>query len=76
MVRANPTGISAFIDAFGRVVPGETLGEGAFGVIDARLPPALQPTPFDRWGDGAFWLMLIVSLAGTGWRRLGRKADD
>ncbi|MGI8841665.1 MAG: apolipoprotein N-acyltransferase [Caulobacteraceae bacterium] len=73
MVRATPTGISAFIDAFGRLVTGEALGEGAFGVIDALLPPALEPTPFDRWGDGAFWLMLIVSLAGARWR--GRQVD-
>ncbi len=75
MVRATPTGISAFIDAFGRVVPGEALGEGAFGVIDAPLPPALEPTPFDRWGDDAFWLMLMVSLAGARWRGRGRKVD-
>jgi len=76
MVRATPTGISAFIDAFGRIVPGERLGEGAFGVIDAPLPPALKPTPFDRWGDGAFWLMLIGSLAGMRWRWPGRKTGD
>ncbi|MDQ2860167.1 MAG: apolipoprotein N-acyltransferase [Pseudomonadota bacterium] len=75
MIRATPTGISAFIDAFGRIVPGEGLGEGAFGVIDAPLPPALASTLFDRWGDGAFWLMLIVSLTGTRWRGLARKAD-
>ncbi|MGI9170305.1 MAG: apolipoprotein N-acyltransferase, partial [Caulobacteraceae bacterium] len=73
MVRATPTGISAFIDAFGRLVPGQTLGEGAFGVIDASLPAALAPTPFDRWGDDAFWAMLIVSLAGARWR--GRRID-
>jgi apolipoprotein N-acyltransferase len=72
MVRATPTGISAVIDAFGRVVPGERLGEGAFGVIDAPLPPALAPTPFNRWGDAAFWLMLIVSLIGAGGRGRGR----
>ena len=67
MVRATPTGVSAFIDAFGRIVPGQRLGEGAFGVIDAPLPPALAPTPFNRWGDTAFWLMLIVSQRGPRW---------
>ena len=76
MVRATPTGVSAVIDAFGRVAPGETLGEGAFGVIDAPLPPALEPTPFDRWGDTAFWLMLALSMAGARWRGRGRRADD
>ena len=65
MVRATPTGLSAMIDAYGRVVPGAHLGEGAFGVIDAPLPPALAPTLFDRLGDRAFLAMLIVSLAGA-----------
>jgi apolipoprotein N-acyltransferase len=65
MVRATPTGISAVIDARGRLVPGESLGEGAMGVIDARLPAALQPTLFDLWGDGAFFAMLLISLAGA-----------
>jgi len=71
MVRATPTGVSAVIDAFGRVVPGARLGEGAFGFIDAQLPSALAPTPYSRLGDAPFWLMLIVSLAGARpiWRR-------
>ncbi len=65
MIRATPTGISGFIDARGRLIPGEVLGEGAMGVIDAPLPPALKPTLFDLWGDGAFFAMLLVSLAGA-----------
>ena len=64
MVRATPTGISAVIDAYGRVVRGERLGLGAYGVIDAPLPPALAPTPFDRLGDAPFFLMLFLSLVG------------
>ena len=75
MVRATPTGISAFIDAFGRIAPGQRLGEGAFGVIDAPLPSALAPTPFNHWGDAAFWLMVVVSLVGAGWRPRAGKAD-
>jgi apolipoprotein N-acyltransferase len=65
MVRATPTGISAIIDAYGRVVRGERLGLGAYGVIDGPLPPALQPTLYDRLGDVPLFLMLIVSLAGA-----------
>jgi apolipoprotein N-acyltransferase len=65
MARATPTGVSAMIDAFGRVRKGERLGEGASGVIDAPLPPALAPTPFARWGDTAFWLMGLIGLAGA-----------
>ena len=65
MVRATPTGISGVIDAHGQLVPHEALGEGAMGVIDARLPAALRPTLFDLWGDGAFFLMLLASLSGA-----------
>lgn len=70
MVRATPTGISGVIDAQGRLIPHETLGEGVMGVIDARLPPALKPTLFDLWGDGAFFAMLLISFVGVGRPRL------
>jgi apolipoprotein N-acyltransferase len=74
MVRATPTGISAIIDAYGRVEPGKRLGLGAYGVIDGPLPPALRPTLYDRLGDVPLFLMLIISLAGAappGLRRRG-----
>jgi apolipoprotein N-acyltransferase len=61
IVRATPTGVSAVIDAFGRVEPGARRGLGEVGVIDARLPPALRPTPYTRFGDLPFTLMLLVS---------------
>jgi apolipoprotein N-acyltransferase len=70
MVRATPTGISAMIDAHGRVVKGERLGIGAYGVIDAPLPPALPPTLYNQYGDTPFFLMLILSLTGTALPRL------
>jgi apolipoprotein N-acyltransferase len=61
MVRATPTGVSAVIDAYGRVQPGARLGLGKEGVIDAFLPPPSSPTPYARWGDGLFGLMLAAS---------------
>jgi len=67
LVRATPTGVSAMIDAFGRIIPGESLGQGALGVIDAPLPPALAPTLYDRWGEGPFVVMLLISLVGAAW---------
>lgn len=73
MVRATPTGVSAVIDAYGRILPQARLGLGAFGVIDARLPPALKPTPYVRWNDGAFVLLLLVSIA-VGLRNRVRRA--
>jgi apolipoprotein N-acyltransferase len=76
MIRATPTGISGVIDARGRLVPGEFLGEGAMGVIDARLPSALKPTLFDLWGDGAFFAMLLVSLTGAAIPFVKRRASD
>ncbi|MDB5459130.1 MAG: acyltransferase [Caulobacteraceae bacterium] len=61
MVRATPTGVSAVVDGYGRARPGELLPLGAFGVIDAPLPPPLPPTPFARFGETAFWIMLGLS---------------
>lgn len=74
MVRATPTGVSAVIDAFGRTEPGKRLGLGDFGVIDARLPPALGPTPYERLGDIPFWSLVALSAliaAAERARRLG-----
>ena len=62
IVRATPTGVSAVIDAYGRVLPGKLLPLGAFGVIDAPLPARLEQTPFGRSGDTAFWVMIGLSV--------------
>jgi len=67
MVRATPTGVSAVIDAFGR--PLASLREGALGVLDQPLPPALEPTPFSRFGDLPFAAMLAVSVVFAFWPR-------
>jgi apolipoprotein N-acyltransferase len=42
------------------------LGQGQAGVIDAPLPPALAPTPFDRLGETIFALMMLFSAATAG----------
>jgi apolipoprotein N-acyltransferase len=62
MVRATPTGVSAVIDAYGRIQPGQWLGHGKYGVIDARLPQALQPTLFNRIGDLPLLILVIISF--------------
>ncbi|MEJ0065698.1 MAG: nitrilase-related carbon-nitrogen hydrolase [Caulobacteraceae bacterium] len=74
MVRATPTGISAVIDAFGRTMPGKRLGQGAYGVIDAALPPQLPVTMFAVCGGTLFAAMVLLSLASTApfWLSLSR----
>jgi len=69
LVRATPTGVSAVIDAYGRIRPGAMLGQGVAGVIDAPLPPALRPTLFSRWGDTLFWLLMALSAGAAAKRR-------
>src|SRR6185436_18361214 len=46
VVRATPTGISAIVDAHGRLVASLPLGRA--GAIEARLPRPLPPTLFAR----------------------------
>ncbi|HEY2754002.1 apolipoprotein N-acyltransferase [Phenylobacterium sp.] len=61
IVRATPTGVSAIIDGYGRIAPGARLGLGGFGIVDGRLPPALQLTPYSKVGDLFFAGMLLLS---------------
>lgn len=68
LVRAANTGISAVIDPLGRIV--KSLPLGTEGVIDARLPQALEPTVYVRYGDDALIVFLVVSLAAVGRRRM------
>lgn len=49
VARAANTGVSAMIDAYGRI--SAHLGMGEMGVIDAALPASLPPTPYSRSGD-------------------------
>lgn len=76
VVRATPTGVSAIIDPWGRVVPGQRLGLGQGGVLDADLPRPTAVTLYGRWGDAGFWGLLILALAGAAgpavFRRGGR----
>ncbi|MGE5502576.1 MAG: apolipoprotein N-acyltransferase [Ignavibacteriales bacterium] len=73
MARATPTGVSAMIDAYGRVVPGATLGLGKAGVIDVHLPPPAPTTLFRLWGDWPFLLMMAVSVLVMVYGRLNKR---
>jgi len=63
VVRATPTGVSAMIDPWGRVIEGKRLGSGASGVIDALLPKPAAATLYGRWGDVPFWVLVLAGLA-------------
>ncbi|MCW5645946.1 MAG: apolipoprotein N-acyltransferase [Sphingopyxis sp.] len=71
VIRATPTGISAVIDADGRIR--ESLPMHAAGRIDAVVPPAHTPTLFARHGNilpvGFALLLLAAAIA---FRRRGR----
>ena len=69
VARAANTGISAMIDAFGRITA--SLDLGRMGIVDAPLPKALAPTPYARFGDLTFLLLLAGALAAAYF--LGRK---
>jgi len=55
MIRAANTGVSAVVDAYGRVLA--ALDMEREGVIDHELPPARAVTPYGRWHD---WLLLVL----------------
>ena len=60
MVRVANTGISAMIDAKGRVIA--SMPMGIDGAIDATLPRALPATLYSRAGD---WPLLVVLVLLT-----------
>ncbi|MGU3540274.1 apolipoprotein N-acyltransferase [Methylobacterium sp. A54F] len=64
LVRDANTGISAIIDAYGRVTAATALGEET--VLDADLPARiLGRTPYARAGDWPFALMLGAAFAAA-----------
>jgi len=62
MIRAANTGVSAVIDAYGRVLV--SLDMMREGIIDHPLPPARAPTPYGRWGDGSLLAVLAFLVGG------------
>jgi apolipoprotein N-acyltransferase len=67
LVRAANTGISAVIDPVGRIV--NALPLGVEGVLDSKLPNAIEPTYFLLVGDYPLILSLVVSLIAVSRRR-------
>ena len=61
MVRVANTGVSALIDAQGRLHG--TIGMETAGYLDLPLPPLAPPTVYSLWGDWPFYTLLFLSLA-------------
>jgi apolipoprotein N-acyltransferase len=61
MARVANTGVSAMIDPKGRLT--SSLALNTAGFLDAALPEPLSPTPYSRFGE---WPFLVVLLIGLG----------
>lgn len=72
VLRSANTGISAVIDARGRVL--DSLPLNTEGHMDAILPGALPPTPYSRTGDWPAVLFIIVAMLAL-WFRKRRLSD-
>jgi apolipoprotein N-acyltransferase len=66
LIRVANTGVTAVVDAHGRVV--KDLPFGTMASLDTTIPGALPPTPYSRWGDGPV-LLLLAGLAALIFRK-------
>jgi len=60
MIRAASTGVSAVIDAYGRVLA--ALDMQREGIIDHPIPAARDATPYSRWGDWSLLVLLTIAI--------------
>jgi apolipoprotein N-acyltransferase len=69
MARVAAGGFTGMIDAYGRwTARGKPADPKVYGpdpkgwtssVVDAAIPPMAQASPYSRWRDGLYWLMLL-----------------
>lgn len=74
MVRVANTGVSAMIDAKGRITA--QIGLGRAGWVDAALPLPAPPTVYVRltdWGVGTVLLLVVLSAALINHRKVRRE---
>lgn len=72
MARSANTGVSALIDAYGRIRSRIALYDA--GAINASLPPAIAPPLYDRVGDLLYFLIIAVAAAVGGWGHILSRA--
>ncbi|TPG49788.1 apolipoprotein N-acyltransferase [Sphingomonas glacialis] len=71
VIRATPTGISAIIDAHGRILA--SIPANTAGAIELPIPRAAPPTLFARVGNAmAFLIGIMLALSAFALRRLAR----
>ena len=73
VIRAANTGISAVIDARGRIIDALDLNEA--GYLDVLVPGPLPPTVYARTGDWPL-AVLLMTVIGLGVARTRRKSVD
>lgn len=61
LVRVANTGISAVVDAYGRITAALPLGSR--GALDSQLPAAAGPTLFSRWKNAPLFVFLLAAGA-------------
>jgi apolipoprotein N-acyltransferase len=64
LVRDGNNGISGVIDPLGRVAA--RLPFDAVGFLDVKLPRDLPPTPYARFGDMGFGVLLLLGGVAAG----------
>lgn len=67
LVRVANTGVTQMVDARGRVT--HALDFGVAGWMDAPLPAPLPPTPYSRFGEAPFLLLLVAICLAVALRR-------
>ena len=70
LVRVANTGVTQMVDARGRITA--ALPFGVEGALDAALPGALPPTPYHRFGEWVFLLLLTGLGLLTFWQQRPR----
>lgn len=75
LIRAAASGISAVVDARGRILESSSLQER--NVLVSVLILASAPSPYARIGDWCAWACVVSSLTGLwkGWGRKGRNRN-
>ena len=74
MIRVANNGVSASVDARGRIIA--KLGLDEVGAVDSELHQPIAPTTYAKFGDNLYWgvwliLLLLLNIAGCRKKLLG-----